>query len=132
MRVDRARRKRFWSGTLAFRRPREEAIVDDLDPALWFPTDYESSRARFRADCDRWASGSEDFRREWKLGSASDQDLTIDYAFFGGGGDRLLVVQSGIHGSEAQSGAAVQAFVLNNYLTALRAKGIDVAFIHAL
>jgi Protein of unknown function (DUF2817) len=104
----------------------------DPDPAQWFPADYGDSRTRFRADCEKAKTGPLDFCRSWKMRSKSDKDLTIDYAFFSGGGDRLLVVHSGIHGSEAASGAAVQAMVMRNYLPALRAKGIDVVFIHSL
>ncbi len=104
----------------------------DPDPTLWFPADYESSRTRFRADCDRLISGPNDYRRSWTVASKVDQDLTIDHALFSRGGTRLLVIQSGIHGSEAASGAAVKAFVMHNYLPALLDKGIDVAFIHSL
>jgi len=103
-----------------------------LDPADWFPADYETSRARFRADCAKAITGPEDYCRAWPVASNADPDLTIDHAFFSGGGDRLLVLQSGIHGSEAASGAAVAAFVMNTYLPALLAKGIDLAFIHSL
>jgi hypothetical protein len=106
--------------------------MSGTDPAAWFPTDYVSSRARFRADCERLKSGPDDYCRSWKVTSQVDQDLTIDHAFFSRGGDRVLVIQSGIHGSEAHSGAAVKAFVMNNYLAALLGKGIDVAFIHSL
>ena len=102
------------------------------DPAVWFPTGYETSRARFRADCERLKSAPDDYYRSWPVASKVDQDLTIDHALFSRGGDRLLVIQSGIHGSEAHSGAAVQAFAMNNYLAALLTKGIDVAFIHSL
>src|SRR5450755_88414 len=91
------------------------------DPAAWFPADYESSRARFRADCAKLMSGPEDYCRAWPVASEADQDLTIDHAFFSSGGDRLLVLQSGIHGSEAASGAAVEAFVMNTHLPALLA-----------
>ena len=100
-----------------------------MSAAGWFPTDYLASRARFRADCERLAAN---YRKSWKVASEVDQDLTIDHALFDRGGDRLLVIQSGIHGSEAHSGAAVAAYVMNTHLTALLAKGIDVAFIHAL
>ncbi len=102
------------------------------DPSQWFPADYAQSRARFRADCENAKSGPADFCRSWKIGSRVDDDLTVDYGFFSRGGDRLLIIQSGIHGSEAHSGAAAQALVMRKYLPALLAKGIDVVFIHAL
>lgn len=94
-----------------------------------FPNDYAQSRARFRGACRRIAPGA---CETWHIAGANDRDLTIDHAFFGGGGDRLLVIQSGIHGPEAPAGAAVQALVLDRYLAPLLARGIDVFLVHAL
>jgi hypothetical protein len=102
------------------------------DPAAWFPADYDASRVRFRADCAKFVTSVRDFCRDWKVPSATDPDLTIDYGFFSGGGDRLLVLQSGIHGPEGESGAAAQFYFMNTYLPALRAKGVDVLIIHAM
>lgn len=101
------------------------------DAALlgYFPTDYAHSRARFRDGCRRIAPGACGI---WPVAGAADRDLTIDHAFFGGGGDRLLVIQSGIHGPEAPAGAAVQALVLDRHLPRLLARGVDVFLIHAL
>jgi hypothetical protein len=70
--------------------------------------------------------------RSYGISSHVDQDLTIDCAYFSRGGDRLLVIQSGNHGSEASAGAAVQALVMHRYLSRLLGNGIDVYFIHAL
>jgi predicted deacylase len=108
------------------------SLAPVADPARWFPADYIGSRARFRADCERLKTSPADFCRSWNVPSETDKDLTIDYAFFSKGGDRLLVIQSGIHGTEAASGAAVQAYVMNTYVPALLARGIDVLVIHAM
>ena len=106
--------------------------VTPTDGAAWFPADYAASRARFRSDCARLATTRDDLCRVWQVPSATDPDLTIDYGFFSRHGDRLLVIQSGIHGTEAASGAAVQAHAMNNYVPALLTKGIDVLIIHAI
>ena len=82
-----------------------------IEPKKWFPADYQTSRDRFRADCKRLARAATDICGKWRLAKSKDPDLTIDYGIFARGGDRLLVVQSGIHGTEAASGAAVQAYV---------------------
>ena len=97
-----------------------------------FPPDYTESRARFRIGCQRLAVSAQDFCRSWRVASQVDPDLTIDEAFFTGGGTRLLVLQSGNHGAEFHSGAAVQAMVMERYLRPLLERGIDVYFIHAL
>src|SRR5271165_3367602 len=102
------------------------------DPAAWFPVNYEASRQRFRDDCAKVVASARDFCRAWKVPSATDADLSIDYGFFSRGGDRLLVLQSGIHGTEAASGAAAQSYFMNAYLPALRDKGVDILIIHAM
>ena len=98
----------------------------------YFPASYEESRARFRENCGHHVVSPDDFCRSFPVSSPTDPDLTIDYGFFSRGGDRLIVIQSGIHGSEAAPGAAVQEFVLNEYLSRLLDRHIDVFFIHAL
>src|SRR6476620_5853846 len=98
----------------------------------YFPSGYAESRARFRQECRRHVASPGDFCRSFPIASLTDPDLTIDSGFFSRGGDRLVVIQSGIHGSEAIPGAAVQALVLKEYLTRLLDRHIDVLFIHAL
>jgi hypothetical protein len=98
----------------------------------YFPSSYNESRTRFRESCRRHLASPGDFCRSFPIASPSDPDLTIDYGFFGRGGDRLVIIQSGIHGSEAIPGAAVQELVFKEYLTRLLDKHIDVFFIHAL
>ena len=97
-----------------------------------FPESYAASRTQFRADCTAAAQKPRDICAHWTVPSPTDPDLTVDYGIFSRGGDRLLVIQSGIHGTEAASGAAVQAYVMRNMLPEFLAKGIDVVFVHAL
>jgi Protein of unknown function (DUF2817) len=101
------------------------------DPSRWFPSNYQQSRETFRAACMADIS-SGGFCRAWKVPSQTDQDLTIDYGLFSRHGDRLLVLQSGIHGIEAPSGAAVQLYFMNSWLNAMLDRGIDVLVIHAI
>ncbi|MEA1650439.1 M14 family metallopeptidase [Nitrospirillum sp. BR 11164] len=103
-------------------------------PALddTFPADYTASRAAFRQDCAVLLRRADDFCRSYAVRDDKDNDLTIDYAFYGHGGDRLLVVQSGIHGVEGPAGAAVQRMVMRKYLARFLERGVDVLFIHAL
>ena len=98
----------------------------------YFPSGFEDSRKRFRENCSRRTASPDDFCRSFQITSPSDKDLTIDYGFFSRGNDRLVVIQSGIHGSEAIPGAAVQELVLEEYLTRLLDRHFDVLLIHAL
>jgi hypothetical protein len=106
--------------------PREAAWLG------YFPSSYEQSRQRFRDECRARIASPEDFCKSSPVSSPTDPDLTIDYGFFGSSGDRLVVIQSGIHGSEGAAGAAVQELVLHDYLARLLSNHIDVFFIHAL
>jgi hypothetical protein len=112
--------------------PPPEDMSAPPNPAAWFPADYDASRHRFREDCPKFVASAEDFCRSWTVPSKTDPDLTIDYGFFSHGGDRLLVLQSGIHGPEGESGAAAQFYFMATYLQALRDKGIDILIIHAM
>jgi hypothetical protein len=98
----------------------------------YFPSDFGDSRKRFRENCRRNIASPDDFCRSFPIASPTDKDLTIDYGFFSRGNDRLVVIQSGIHGSEAIPGAAVQELVLKEYLTRLLDRNFDVFLIHGL
>ncbi|MBD0274799.1 MAG: DUF2817 domain-containing protein [Acetobacteraceae bacterium] len=118
--------------------------VPSLPPAVAaaqddFPAGYEQSRLRFRSDCVRSAAVPSAACRRFPVpvmpcGAPRDagDDLTIDTAFFPSRGDRLLVVQSGIHGAEAPAGAAVQRLLMERYLGALLVGGTDVLLVHAV
>ncbi|HEY4075551.1 MAG TPA: M14 family metallopeptidase [Rhizomicrobium sp.] len=148
---DKARRPVVWRGahgktrrilvgvlalaSFAFGCSRPPPAPTSAQEARWlsyFPSGYEESRARFRKNCALHVVSPEDFCRSAPVASPTDPSLTIDYGFFGRGGDRLIIIQSGIHGSEAAPGAAVQEFVLQEYLSRLLDQHIDVFVIHAL
>ena len=63
----------------------------------------------------------------------TETDLAIDTAFFRSRAPKaLLVVQSGIHGSEAVPGAAVLFLFMDKWLAKFQAAGVDVYLIHAV
>lgn len=100
--------------------------------AVRFPVDYLESRRHFRESCQRGVSAQGDICTEFKVPSATDPDLTVDYGYFKRQGPRLLVIQSGIHGPEGYAGAAVQELVFTKYLAKFLERGVDVLLIHAL
>jgi len=127
---------RFWAAALLLAFTSRGAAALNLsapDARLaFFPNSYDQSRERFRAAVAAKANQGGGLLPPFAIANPADEDLTIDHALFSRGGDRLLVVQSGIHGSEAASGAAVQLFLLDQHLDALLSRGIDVYLIHAL
>jgi hypothetical protein len=114
------------------RSPPARASVQEKKWLTYFPSGYNDSRRHFRENCRRQVASPDDFCRSFTVVSPTDKVLTIDYGFFSRGNDRLVVIQSGIHGSEAVPGAAVQELVLKEYLTKLLDRHFDVLLIHAL
>jgi len=111
------------------------------DPRLnsFFPSNYDQSVATFRQSCAT-LSGQTGPQGRGVCQSfpvpgttPGELPLTIDSAFFAGGkGNRLLIVQSGIHGVEAPAGAAAQALLMREFLRPFLDRQIDVLLIHAL
>lgn len=112
--------------------PPAPASVQEKRWLSYFPSGFDQSRARFRDNCRDQIASPDDFCRSFPVASPTDKDLTIDYGFFSRGNDRLIVIQSGIHGSEAIPGAAVQELMLKEYISRLLDRNFDVFLIHAL
>ena len=114
------------------------------DVTGYFPADYWDARDAFRGACARLTASVGAVCQAYTIGgeptstSGRDpaRDLTIDTAFIpakqGVRSDRLLTVQSGIHGSEAATGSAAERLLMDRHIDALRDKGIDVLLIHAI
>jgi Protein of unknown function (DUF2817) len=112
--------------------------------AIYFPSDYDASRARFRADCaaaatlpgTRTLCSSHPIRYDDPPPGAphqatSDIDLTIDTAYISRSQPRLLILRSGLHGAEGFAGAAVERLIFEKHLRPLLDAGYDVLMIHA-
>jgi predicted deacylase len=98
-----------------------------------FPTGYQQSRERFRADCAALQAAGKARCESHTLAASRDPDLTVDTAFVRRDGNpHLLVLQSGLHGVEAFAGAAVQRDVMARQLDTILGRGLDVLFIHAV
>ena len=114
------------------------ALADD-DARQYFPSDYDQSRASFRHACvNTPGCVADSFALTYP--APSGQDLTIDTAYIATGegssdsprNQRLVILQSGIHGPEAFGGAAVQRLVFEKHLSRLRQAGFDLLMIHAV
>src|SRR5579862_9490006 len=150
-----ARRGLFWASALLVlagcAQPLPFDVAEEGELLAYYPADYAQSRERFWRACKSAKTAPEDGCGRTVIGQRPDDvcashvtvtteydvgdRLTVDYGYFHartGAPTRLLIIQSGIHGSEAASGAAVQALVMERYLTKLRDQGIDVLFVHAL
>lgn len=110
------------------------AGLDDM-----FQANYDKSRADFVAGCETLRgsqlAGASVVCERFPI--ASDKDpaemLAVDTALFQSGhGSRLLVVQSGVHGSEAPAGSAVMSRLRDKFMQQMLIDGIDVLLIHAV
>ena len=114
-------------------------LLADDDASQYFPRDYDQSRAAFRHACvNTPGCVADSFAVTYS--APAGQDLSINTALIAGGegssdsprNQRLLILQSGIHGPEAFAGAAVQRLVFEKHLPRLCQAGIDVLMIHAV
>ena len=114
-------------------------LLADDDAGQYFPRDYDQSKAAFRHACvNTPGCVADSFAVTYS--APAGQDLTIDTALIAGGegsadsprNQRLLILQSGIHGPEAFGGAAVQRLLFDKHLPKLRRAGFDVLMIHAV
>jgi len=101
-------------------------------PPAEFPSDYVSSRDRFRAAADRlgWLCTAQPIEGTGPAG----EELTIDAAISPApGSDRVVVVSSGLHGVEGPFGAAVQFAAMDRWAKADGPPSdIRHVFVHAL
>jgi len=97
-----------------------------------FSDTFNQSRERFKEAAAKTLPSCIGFQHAFPVTSYVDHDLTIDLSLFSGGGSRLLVVQSGLHGPEGPAGSAIQQFLLKRHLERLLQGGTDVLMIHAL
>jgi hypothetical protein len=119
---------------LAFLPAKRRGPVDGFDsPSLdLFPSGYDASRLRFGSACARAVKAHAGDCRGFPVDSATEPDLTIETGYVTAGNNRLLVLQSGIHGVEAYAGSAIQVRLLEHHLDRLLEAGFDILLVHAL
>lgn len=97
-----------------------------------FPSDYGSSRTRFREAAARlgWSRSAHAIDGEGPAG----EDLTIDAAISPArGAERILVVSSALHGVEGPFGAAIQLAVMEQWaVNGGVPGGVRAVFLHGL
>lgn len=111
------------------------AQLEPLQTTQYFPTDYDTARSRFINTATILQQSLPHAQRS-KLCVPSRQfeDLTIDCLSIPpeGAPEKLIVVTSGIHGAEGQTGSALIELFLREKLRDLRAPGVGFVFIHAV
>lgn len=97
----------------------------------YFPKNYSESRERFLRQAIAIANCE---IQNWKIPSAKDDDLYVDSAWLPPieKNERLLVITSGIHGSETYAGSAVQSMFMDQILPTIDRKNMGILIVHSM
>lgn len=100
-----------------------------MSDAKYFSKDYDEARSRFRSF--QLIDGLTD---SYQVPSERDQDLTVDYleAPATRVNRTLLVLTSGVHGSEAFTGSAIQTMFLTELMQKFPRETTGLLMVHAL
>jgi predicted deacylase len=107
------------------------------DQALlaYFEPDYDRSRDAFRAQAERSTAAYRDVERgAIAVPGKRDSDLTMDWLYIPAQSQprRLLIITSGIHGTEAAAGSAVQRHFMAEVLPKTDLAEMGVLLVHTL
>lgn len=96
----------------------------------YFPQSYADSRQRFLKNIA-------DFDGEtghWPISGRNDRDLFVDYLWLKPleQSNKLFVITSGIHGSEAYTGAAMQEMFIRELLPSFDRRNAGLLLVHAM
>jgi len=97
----------------------------------YFPLNYHESRQRFREQVEKLKAVEVE---EWAIPSKKDNDLFVDSAYWPAlkTPKSLLVVTSGIHGSETYAGSAILQMFLQEIMPNLKRDNLGVLLVHSM
>lgn len=98
----------------------------------YFPIDYSSSRQRFCARTEGLMEPKE--VGNWSVPSKTDSDLIVDYVYLRATQSPriLFVVTTGVHGSEAYTGAACLEMFFEEFMPRFDRKETGILLVHAM
>lgn len=102
-----------------------------MNDAVYFPKNYHDSRKRFFEGL-KSLDGIQ--TEQWSIPSQKDSDLYVDVGYWPAlkSQDLLLVVTSGIHGSETYAGSAIQQMLIQETLPHMKRDSVGVLLVHAM
>lgn len=98
----------------------------------YFPKNYQESRAEFNSMTKQIQAPCE--TGNWKIASKTSDDLSVDYAWLPPlkTPEKLLVLITGIHGSETYTGAAVLKLFIEEILPQTNRDDLGIFIVHAM
>ncbi len=115
--------------------PGDKGITVDESNLVYFHESYEKCRQVFRDEAQNLAGQYEKSElRSIRVPSKIDNNLTIDMLYLPPpqNTDKLLVLSSGVHGSEAFTGSAIQQMFMKELITPDLLSDMGVLIIHGL
>lgn len=97
---------------------------------LYFPKDYADSRSRFL----KKAAALKGELVRWDVPSKTEEDLTVDSLWLppSVANERLVVITTGVHGSETYAGSAILQMLFDEILPRLDRTRTGVYLLHAM
>ena len=101
-----------------------------MDNLGYFPINYANSRARWQSLQPLYPVPA--FFGGWKVPSATDNDLFTDHLFIPHSkeGRTLLVITSGVHGSESYAGSAIEHMFIKEILPTIDFSHVGLWLVH--
>lgn len=98
--------------------------------ANYFPKNYDESRKHFKQQTQKLQAQI----GEWKIPGKVDDDLFVDHAYWPAveKAETLLVITSGIHGSETYAGSAILKMFMTELFPQMDRKNMGVFLVHAM
>ncbi len=98
----------------------------------YFPKNYADSRQRFVSNVKNLTGSKE--TGQWKVESKTNSDLFVDHVWLPPTEkpETLLVLISGIHGSETYTGAAILNLFLEEHFPSVNRKSLGIFIVHAM
>lgn len=110
----------------------EDNLKTNHETKLYFSSNYSEARSKFRKHITKLPAELVK-THEIFLTNPKEEDLTIDYKFFGKAKNKsLLILTSGVHGGEAYTGSAIQFLFMEKLLKPELLNKINVLIIHGV
>jgi predicted deacylase len=108
-------------------------VANPVSDIYYFSGSYDTARSRFRVEAQS-AQGNGAKLWSYRVPSRKDSDLTVDYLYWPPQEqfERLIVITSGVHGTEAYAGSAVQLMFVSEFLSQWDHKKTGYLIVHAL
>jgi hypothetical protein len=119
--------KNYWAND-----PKTEVVPANLN---YFHETYQDCRKAFISSAMEVSEKYDSVHiGKFMVESKVDKDLSVDWCYIPASvhNDKLLIINSGLHGIEGYTGSAIQLMVMDKILNAKQLENMGILFIHGL